>query len=560
MKQEAKHLAPPEKGRTRAPLIIVIVLAVLAAAYLGFCAWVQQSDTFWRGAVILGQDVTGQTQAEAVKTIDDALPELAVSVRLYPQGAPEEEIDPEAAPDASIPLSDLGVRVDTEALVAEAHRSLTSGSFLSAGVRYFTKHAAVAFGAGERTITVDAQKVLDAAQATAAALSWDPQGTEYEVGEDCVNVTLAKDGRTVSLSDLRQGLESANWAGDLSLPVPYTTTTAAQVLSAQDIHDAVAGEMKNAGYDPATKSITPEQLGADFDVTAAQAALDAAQPGETVAIPASIQRPAVTAEELKGVLFRDVLGTCKTHVSGTAARISNVKLSASTINGYVLNCGEVFSYNGTVGQRTAARGYQAAPAYVKGETVDEIGGGICQTSSTLYLACLRSNLEIVQRYAHRYAPAYITWGLDATVSWGGPDYVFKNNTKYPIKVVAGYANGVCTCEIWGTKTDNITVKFVNEVLSRNPYSTVTVKDDTKPVGYSAVTEEGENGSKVQTYRELYDGSGQRISRTKESFSVYTRRNQVVTVGTKKAEQKKKKTKKTDKKKNEQKQDTDQTAG
>ena len=58
MKQEAKHLAPPEKGRTRAPLIIVIVLAVLAAAYLGFCAWVQQSDTFWRGVIILGQDVT----------------------------------------------------------------------------------------------------------------------------------------------------------------------------------------------------------------------------------------------------------------------------------------------------------------------------------------------------------------------------------------------------------------------------------------------------------------------------------------------------------------------
>ena len=147
MKQEAKHLAPPEKGRTRAPLIIVIVLAVLAAAYLGFCAWVQQSDTFWRGVIILGQDVTGQTQAEAVKTINDALPGLEIAVRLYPQGAPEEEIDPEAAPDASIPLADLGVRVDTEALVAEAHRSSTTGSFLSAGVRYLSKHAAVAFGA-----------------------------------------------------------------------------------------------------------------------------------------------------------------------------------------------------------------------------------------------------------------------------------------------------------------------------------------------------------------------------------------------------------------------------
>ena len=73
MKQEAKHLAPPEKGRSRAPLSVVIVLAVLIVAYLGFCAWVQQSDTFWRGAVILGQDVTGQTQAEAER------PSLAAS-------------------------------------------------------------------------------------------------------------------------------------------------------------------------------------------------------------------------------------------------------------------------------------------------------------------------------------------------------------------------------------------------------------------------------------------------------------------------------------------------
>ena len=466
MKQEAAHLAPPEGRQSRVPLIVLIVLAVLVAAYLGFCAWVQQSDTFWRGAVILGQDVTGQTQQEAMDTINAALPEMKVAVRLYPQGA-EEEIDPAAELDASIPLSALGVTVDTEALVSEAHRSITSGSFLSAGIRYFSKHGAVSFGAGERTVTVDAQKALDAAQQTADALSREPRGTEYEIGENCINVTLAKDGRTVSLSDLRQGLETAAWAGDLKLFVPYTTETA-QVLSAQEIHNAVAGEMKNAGYDPATKSITPEQLGAEFDVTEAQGLLDAAQPGETVTIPADIQRPAVTAEQLKDVLFRDVLGTCKTHVSGTAARISNVKLSASTINGYVLNCGEVFSYNGAVGQRTAARGDQPAPAYVKGETVDEIGGGICQTSSTLYLACLRSNLEIVQRYAHRYAPSYITWGLDATVSWGGPDYQFKNDTNYPIKIETRYSGGYLTVTIYGTKVDDVTVKMTTEKLSDTP--------------------------------------------------------------------------------------------
>lgn len=528
MKQEAAHLAPPEGRQSRVPLIVLIVLAVLSAAYLGFCAWVQQSDTFWRGAVILGQDVTGQTQQEAVKTINDALPEMKVAVSLYPQGA-EEEIDPAAEPDASIPLTDLGVSVDTEALVADAHRSITSGSFLSAGIRYFSKHGAVSFGAGERTVTVDAQKALDAAQQTADALSREPRGTEYEIGENCINVTLAKDGRTVSLSDLRQGLETAAWAGDLKLFVPYATETA-QVLSAQEIHDAVAGEMKNAGYDPATKSITPEQLGAEFDVTEAQGVLDAAQPGETVTIPADIQRPAVTAEQLKDVLFRDVLGTCKTHVSGTAARISNVKLSASTINGYVLNCGEVFSYNGAVGQRTAARGYQPAPAYVKGETVDEIGGGICQTSSTLYLACLRSNLEIVQRYAHRYAPSYITWGLDATVSWGGPDYQFKNDTNYPIKIETRYSGGYLTVTIYGTKVDDVTVKMTTEKLSDTPYETIYEDDPTLAPGTEQVKTTPYTGHKVRSYRNLYDGNGNLISSTLEAVSDYKSRNKVILRG------------------------------
>ena len=493
MKQEAKHLAPPDKGRSRAPLIVVIVLAVLIAAYLGFCAWVQQSDTFWRGAVILGQDVTGQTQQEAMDTINAALPEMKVAVRLYPQGA-EEEIDPAAELDASIPLSALGVTVDTEALVSEAHRSITSGSFLSAGIRYFSKHGAVSFGAGERTVTVDAQKALDAAQQTADALSREPRGTEYEIGENCINVTLAKDGRTVSLSDLRQGLETAAWAGDLKLFVPYTTETA-QVLSAQEIHDAVAGEVKNAGYDPATKSITPEQLGAEFDVTEAQGLLDAAQPGETVTIPADIQRPAVTAEQLKDVLFRDVLGTCKTHVSGTAAR-----------------------------------GYQPAPAYVKGETVDEIGGGICQTSSTLYLACLRSNLEIVQRYAHRYAPSYITWGLDATVSWGGPDYQFKNDTNYPIKIVTSYSGGYLTVTIYGTKVDDVTVKMTTEKLSDTPYETIYEDDPTLAPGTEQVKTTPYTGHKVRSYRNLYDGNGNLISSTLEAVSDYKSRNKVILRG------------------------------
>jgi vancomycin resistance protein YoaR len=290
--------------------------------------------------------------------------------------------------------------------------------------------------------------------------------------------------------------------------------------------------MKNATYDAATGSIVPEQRGADFDVSAAQAALDAAEPGETVTVPATIEYPTVTAENLKAVLFRDVLGSATTHVGGTSARISNVKLSAGTINGTVLNHGDVFSYNGTVGQRTAARGYQAAPAYVQGETVDEIGGGICQTSSTLYYACLLSNLEITERYAHRYIPAYIMAGVDATVSWGGPDYKFTNDTDYPIKIVTSYANNYLTVKILGTKTDDITVKMTNEQLSTTPYEVIEQEDNTLAPGTQTVKTTPYTGYKYKTYRNLYDGNGNLISTTYEDTSDYKSRNKVVLVGPK----------------------------
>ena len=142
-----------------------------------------------------------------------------------------------------------------------------------------------------------------------------------------------------------------------------------------------------------------------------------------------------SAEELEQVLFRDVLGEAKTHVSGSAGRIGNVKLSAQIINGLVLNSGETFSYNESVGKRTADRGFKPAPAYVKGETVDEIGGGICQTSTTLYGAVLRSGLEIVERSNHSIPSTYCPIGQDAAVSWPNMDFKFRNNTEYPLSLI-----------------------------------------------------------------------------------------------------------------------------
>ncbi|MDD6605272.1 MAG: VanW family protein, partial [Oscillospiraceae bacterium] len=192
-------------------------------------------------------------------------------------------------------------------------------------------------------------------------------------------------------------------------------------------------------------------------------------------------------------------------------------------------------YNGVVGKRTAANGYQPAPAYVKGETVDEIGGGICQTSSTLYLACLRGNLEITERHAHRYIPAYIAAGMDATVSWGGPDYKFTNDTDYPIKIVTSYEGGYLTVKVLGTNATGITAKMTNEKLSTTDFQVVYEDDPTLAPGTEKVKTTPYTGSKWKTYRNLYDANGKLISSTYEDTSDYKARNKVILKGPAKAE-------------------------
>lgn len=527
-------------GAGKKPLIIIgILVAVLAAAYLGLCAYAASLDVFFPNTTINGVDVAGMTVQQAGEELGSTLPQrtMAFYLPLTDKSgdgvtAPEGETLYDPEPAATVSCESLGITqdVDYTAYAQSVYdRSQGQSGFFQGGWSFLAHlfHSQGAKGVYlEPDGTVFRQKLSELAQ----TFSRPAQDASYEVGQDSLTVTRDLDGLAVTEANLEQPIRDAlSSEADGGVYVDAAILPA-QALTAQGIHDAVAGSMKNAGYDAATDSITPEQAGAGFDVAEAQALLDAASPGETVEIPADIQQPHVTAAELKEVLFRDVLGQCRTHVSGTSARINNVKLSAAACNGVVLNTGDVFSYNATTGQRTPAKGYQAAPAYVGGETVDEVGGGVCQTSSTIYYACLRANLEITERYAHRYVPAYIDWGMDATVSWGGPDYKFTNNTDYPIKIVATYSGGYLTVKILGTNVDGTYAKMTNEVLSKTNWETVYKDDETLPAGTEKVTTTPYTGYKVKSYRNVYSADGKLISSTYEATSDYKVRNKVISRG------------------------------
>ena len=527
-------------GAGKKPLIIIgILVAVLAAAYLGLCAYAASLDVFFPNTTINGVDVAGMTVQQAGEELGSNLPQrtMAFYLPLTDKSgdgvtAPEGETLYDPEPAATVSCESLGITQDldyTAYAQSVYDRSQGQSGFFQGGWSFLAHlfHSQGAKGVYlEPDGTVFRQKLSELAQ----TFSRPAQDASYEVGQDSLTVTRELDGLAVTEADLEQPIRDALSSEADGAVYVDAAILPAQALSAQDIHDAVAGSMKNAGYDAATGSITPEQAGAGFDVAEAQALLDAASPGETVEIPADIQQPHVTAAELKEVLFRDVLGQCRTHVSGTSARINNVKLSAAACNGVVLNTGDVFSYNATTGQRTPAKGYQAAPAYVGGETVDEVGGGVCQTSSTIDYACLRANLEITERYAHRYVPAYIDWGMDVTVSWGGPDYKFTNNTDYPIKIVATYSGGYLTVKILGTNVDGTYAKMTNEVLSKTNWETVYKDDETLPAGTEKVTTTPYTGYKVKSYRNVYSADGKLISSTYEATSDYKVRNKVISRG------------------------------
>lgn len=505
----------------------IIAGVIVSAGYAGLCAYAANGKTIWPGISVLGVELSGLTVDEATARLDEFVDNATVNLYLYYIGDEGTNVAAyrKNTPDYSFPLTELGFRPDTRAIAQEAYDlNVTNPEFFSLGWRYLT-------GDGETEYApifqLDADEIAAHAQAVSDALSYAPTDTVFGREENTLSVTLPRNGRDVPAEPIVERLgKLLKQSPDFSVDIPYSAVPHA-VVTAEDIHEEIYIPVKNAWFDSTKWEVAPGEYGVDFNVEELQAAMDAADPGSTIEWTVTRGKPTITYDQLKAVLFRDVLGEASTKVSGTAARVNNVRLAAKAIHNAVINSGEVFSYNGRVGRRTTAKGYQAAPAYVQGLTVDEIGGGVCQPSSTLYLASLRANMQITERSPHRYVPAYIPAGMDATVSWGGPDYKFTNNTPYPIKIVTSYSDGTLTVQLIGTKTNSNTVKITNELISTTNWKTEYKIDRSIPKGTEKVEVTPYTGKTYKTYRNIYDGNGKLISSKLEATSVYKVRNQVI---------------------------------
>lgn len=225
-------------------------------------------------------------------------------------------------------------------------------------------------------------------------------------------------------------------------------------LSVEYVDAAIYKDPENARYEINGNSVevVPDVNGRYCSRDEVAAAIPLVREGgEPVTVPYYESAAAVSAQTLHDKLFQKSIGSYSTDYSGSDAnRSANVARAASLINGKVLASGETFSFNDTVGDRTSANGFYKAKEYVNGQSVDGIGGGTCQVSSTLYSAALYADLGIVHRENHMMTVSYMPAGQDATVAYGSVDFKFKNTTDYPIKIAAYTNGGRITVSIIGT--------------------------------------------------------------------------------------------------------------
>ena len=521
-----RHTAAGKKGLRGIKIAAVAVLAAAVVA-AGLLTWrVYGYNKVHRGVVVCGINAGGLTAEQLKAAI------TKYGDKLYDKSSIKFSINGQYVCDIDGDSIEAGIDAQTSADLAYAY-GREGGFFVRAGqiIKGFTTPVQI-----DAKAAVNEQKLGIISNEAAEKAALIAAQNSYKVQDGVLYLDTKNMGLKINSQDvyamIKDRFETANFE-----PIDYSSDVfEPNAGEIERILNGLQSKKKNATLDlekdPTGGTISPEEEGISFDIDQARKAFEESN-DRYVKIKVNYIKPDVTAEQLKANLFRDELANVATTLNANLKdRTTNVRLAAQAINGKILNPGDEFSYNKTVGKRTAERGYKNAKVFQNGGVEDGLGGGICQVSSTLYMAVLDSNLKVTERKNHVFAVAYTPIGLDATVSYGVKDFRFKNSSSYPIKIIAEQSGSEIRVIIKGTKTDSIKVKMETEILSKVPYQKITIQDDTLERGKSVVKTEGYTGYKARTYRILLDANGKQISRTLESTSNYSKLDKVVRVGTK----------------------------
>lgn len=505
--QVGKKKMPPKTGGFWKKLGIgtAIAAAVALACALGIPAVTRIMDPY-NGQIVSdvsvgGVEIGGLTKGEAKKTLQAAFGEQ------FSQKTMEINFS-----EAGTVLEKLNIRYPANSLLIspeESHAKLDAAAAVK---------AAYALGRtdldGSRTMSLLPYLGLDEAAIRSVADSYAkqlaqlyqdssytiqgtaPDVTNYDESTPCQTVTLFRGYPGIEIdadalyNEILEGYNTGSFA------VSYQGTVSAKKPVSPDL-DGLWEQTRLAPKDPSVDltsyQVIPGVHGYEFDLAEARQQFQNLAYGESALISLHYTDPEIADED---AYFQDILGHCETPHGDNENRNGNLRKACGMLDGLVLQPGQELSYNEALGPRTKELGWLPAPAYSGTKLVDSPGGGICQVSSTLYLASVYSELTIVERRNHGYPVSYIPLGMDATVSWGFADLKIRNDSPMPVKIQAEESDGYVRISILGTETRDYDVemsytvggryvrtymskidKETGEVISKEPYALSGYMDD-----------------------------------------------------------------------------------
>lgn len=527
---------------------MVILASVLVIAVLCVCAYgfsLKNSDRLFPNVFIAGVDVGGLKRSAAVSAVSDEIKSSYTGDTLNV-----------VLPDRTLQLNPdvTQVALNPEDAVDEAMRYGRDGGPIKALRTYLTAKKTRYSVNLESSLNLDTEKIRTLIEQTARDVQTDRVEPSVRVNEADGQIIVSTGSPAVSLD--AEGLYAAVLdrfaTGDLSdLEYSYETQSVTPI-DLQEYYDKFCTEAKDAYYDEQTHELVEEVTGRGFDVQYYTQQLAMAEPNSTVTIQIEDIVPEQTIEELSKHYFNDVLGEYDSPHTSETKRTKNLELACKAIDGLILNPGEEFSFNETVGERTVEKGYQEAIVYTDGGSSEaQAGGGICQVASTIYSATLLANLQVTERAPHMYMVTYVMAGMDATVYWGQLDFKFKNSTEYPLRIDASVSDGYVHIKLVGTKPEDMEYDHVvlrYSQVNQKEWKTVDEDDNEITIVPSggrdengnlidiAINEDGEyftvlgvkqqpyTGHTIVAYRDFVDADGKVLRTETLHTDVYNSRN------------------------------------
>jgi len=513
-------------GNEKTPKWVIATAAILALVVVLFAIlsiYTYAHKDIFPGITAADVRLGGMNPKEAAEALDAACSERYSDAGLT--------IKLEDIYTRKITAAELELKFSSEDTATKAIAIGHEGSF-------FSRIGAVLgsiFGGHEVDLSVNMnEEAVSALKAELSKYDVAPVDASYTIEDETTLVLHPRtDGRKLDTETLINTVSERFFAQDYSDIEATRTVSESVSLDMDKVYSEVHKEVSDAHLEKNADGnvIVPHVVGVDYDLEAAKIAYDKS-PDEVIRIPLTLTQPKVYTKHLEVNLFKYCLAEVETRFSPKKVeRTANVRLSAKLINGTVLNPGEEFSYNKTVGPRTTARGFKAAAIFAQGEVVDGIGGGICQTSSTLYMAAVKANMKITERTNHSFYVDYAPKGEDATVVYGSLDFKFKNTSKYPVKIVATSQNNWIRVKIMGTEPDEVrTVKLTKKTHSTTPYTTREKQTTELAAGERKVEQKGQPGLSMTVYRNVYDKNGKLVESYVENKSKYKPMPEIVLVG------------------------------